>query len=310
MRRLLDARFASLLPITVALACGGDGSEGGADASAQAGIAATNSPMTVADVGFATPESVLHDTAADVYLVSNINGAPLDADGNGFISRLAPDGTVAELKWIDGATDGVTLHAPKGMAIDGDLLYVTDMDCVRTFDRTTGAATSEFCVEGASFLNDLVPHPEGGVLFTDTGFDPTFAPTGTDAVYRLLDGEVTPIVRDAGLGAPNGLAVRDGDPIVVTFGSGAVLQIGDDGSTEVITESVGGQFDGIEVLDDGRILVSDWATSCVQALGADGEMTCLFGDLEAPADFGVDRTRQRVLVPLFNANEVRILPIG
>lgn len=310
MRFSLDARFVAVFPLAFALACGGDAADGEPGEGEATDMATASSPITVAGVGFSTPESVLHDTVDDVYLVSNINGAPLEADGNGFISRLAPDGTVAELRWIDGADEGVTLSAPKGMAIDGDMLYVTDMDCVRTFDRATGAPNGEFCVEGASFLNDLATHPDGGVVFSDTGFDPTFAPTGTDAIYRLVDGEVTPLLQDAALGAPNGLAFMEGDPVMVTFGSGAVVRIAADGSTTVLAESMGGQFDGIEILDDGRMLVSDWATSCIQALSGDGEMECLFGDLEAPADIGIDRTRGRLLVPLFNANEVRILPIG
>src|SRR2546427_258967 len=73
--------------------------------------------ITVADSGIKAPESVLYDVAGDQYLVSNINGQPLDKDGNGFISRLTPEGRVAELKWIAGGTKGVTLNAPKGMGI-------------------------------------------------------------------------------------------------------------------------------------------------------------------------------------------------
>src|SRR5262249_7581594 len=34
--------------------------------------------------GFSTPESVLYDADGDVYLVSNINGKPAEADDNGF----------------------------------------------------------------------------------------------------------------------------------------------------------------------------------------------------------------------------------
>src|SRR5215472_16538367 len=49
--------------------------------------------------GRATPESVLYDGQNDRYLVSNINGKPTDADNNGFISILSPDGQVTTLKW-------------------------------------------------------------------------------------------------------------------------------------------------------------------------------------------------------------------
>ena len=72
----------------------------------------------------------------------------------------------------------------------------------------------------------------------------------------------------------------------------------------------GGQFDGIEFLEDGRALVSNWATSCVHILETDGTLSCAMPDIDAPADIGVDHQRGRVLVPLFNANEVRILPLG
>src|SRR5438046_2060001 len=41
-----------------------------------------------------TPESVLYDDAADVYLASNINGKATEADNNGYIMRLSPDGKV------------------------------------------------------------------------------------------------------------------------------------------------------------------------------------------------------------------------
>ena len=82
--------------------------------------------LTLENVGFMTPESVLHDPDADVYLVSNIQGDPFEKDDNGFISRVSPDGVVLELRWIDGAKENVDLDAPKGMAILGDELWVAD----------------------------------------------------------------------------------------------------------------------------------------------------------------------------------------
>ena len=63
--------------------------------------------------GFLTPESVFHDSAQDIYFVSNINGSPTAKDNNGFISRLRPDGAVENLKFIEGGKNGVTLNAPK-----------------------------------------------------------------------------------------------------------------------------------------------------------------------------------------------------
>src|ERR1039458_1298483 len=58
--------------------------------------------MVVAkDAGLQTPECALWDADQDVYFVSNINGDPTAVDGNGFISKIGPDGKVIELKFIE-----------------------------------------------------------------------------------------------------------------------------------------------------------------------------------------------------------------
>ena len=80
------------------------------DGSVSEGQAAApaSAPTAITDV-FQTPESVLYDPVADVYLVSNINGDPTAKDNNGFISRIGPDGTVMAAKWIAGGQGDVTL---------------------------------------------------------------------------------------------------------------------------------------------------------------------------------------------------------
>src|SRR6266478_2337527 len=66
-------------------------------------------PERIVISGFQTPESVVHDTALDLYLVSNVGplppgGFPGALDHNGFISRVSPHGVILQLKWIE---DGV-----------------------------------------------------------------------------------------------------------------------------------------------------------------------------------------------------------
>jgi hypothetical protein len=82
-------------------------------------VARADAPIVV--TGFSTPESAIHDDAADVYLVSNVNGNPAALDNNGFISRIAPSGVILQLSWIRGGVGGVTLNGPKGMAIRDDV---------------------------------------------------------------------------------------------------------------------------------------------------------------------------------------------
>ena len=141
-------------------------------ASAVACGAPPDEPIVLQDVGFMTPESVLHDVVADVYLVSNINGVPFDEDDNGFISRVSPAGEVLELKWIDGGDDGVTLNAPKGLAIAGGTLFVADINTIRMFDRETGEPIGAVLVEGSTFVNDVAAGPDGTIYFTDSGLGP------------------------------------------------------------------------------------------------------------------------------------------
>jgi hypothetical protein len=271
--------------------------------------------ITVADVGLLTPESVLYDATADVYLVSNINGAPLTQDGNGFIARLSPDGALLDLTWIDGAQEGVELDAPKGMAIRGDSLFVADIDVVRIFDRRDGSLAGAWPVEGATFLNDMAVAGDGTIYVTDSGLragSEGFEPTGTDAVYRFdADGTAVPLVSGEELGAPNGIATHEGQIVVATFGSGRVLQIeGESGTINELPAPPAGSLDGIVVLPDGSYLVSSWEGEAVYSFAGDTGFETVVDSVPAPADIGYDSVRHRVLIPLFNDNrvEIRALP--
>src|SRR5258706_9072200 len=107
--------------------------------SKEAPKSAAPTPVVRYADGFATPESVLYDEAEDRYLVSNINGKPPEADNNGYISELSPDGKVVKAKFIAGGIDKVKLDAPKGTGIAGGGLYGSDINVGRKFDLKTRA---------------------------------------------------------------------------------------------------------------------------------------------------------------------------
>ncbi|MDQ7844520.1 MAG: SMP-30/gluconolactonase/LRE family protein [Armatimonadota bacterium] len=265
-------------------------------------------PMTVS--GFQTPESVLYDPTGDVYLVSNINGNPTATDDNGFISRVRPDGRIATLKWIDGAGAAVTLNAPKGMAISGEILYVTDITAIRMFDRRTGAPKGSVAVPGSTFMNDAAAGPDGSVYFTDSGLKPDFSPSGTDAVYRLRNGALSTVAKGAHLKTPNGIAVLPGGRlVVVTFSQGGeIYELTADGRQRPLPNLPKGQLDGVVALQGGVFLVSSWAAAAVyRVTGATAEV--LVPNVESPADIGYDSRRDRVLIPLFQKNQVVIQPL-
>ncbi|MBW2525574.1 MAG: SMP-30/gluconolactonase/LRE family protein [Deltaproteobacteria bacterium] len=283
--------------------------------SSSASSAVAAQPELVTIQGFKTPESVLYDPSADLYLVANINGAPLIADDNGFIARVKPDGTVHKMRWIDGRREEVTLNAPKGMAIVKDVLYVADLDHLRKFDAKTGTPTGEIAIEGATFLNDVAVGPDGTVYVSDSGLkqgDKGFEPSGTDAVYRIdaEAGTATAIAKGEELGRPNGLFV-DGEGVwVVTFGSGELYRLDQDGKRVDVHKLPGGSLDGVIRLANGQLIISSWSTKTIYRGPKQGPFKPLFSPVNAPADIGFDPKRNRLLVPRFNDHlvELRALP--
>lgn len=259
--------------------------------------------------GFQTPESVLYDARADVYLVANINGNPTGTDGNGFISRVSPAGKVLALKWIDGTKQGVTLNAPKGMALAGATLYVSDITAVRMFDRSNGRFKGSIDIPGSTFVNDLAASGDGSIYVTDSGWKPDFSASGADAVYRIdAQGKVTQVAKGTELGNPNGIAVASAGRVLVTTGGpkGEIYELGMDGKRRTVATLPSGGLDGLEILPGGAYLVSSWAASAVYRVARGGMATKVVESVKAPADIGFDGKRKHVLIPLFMDNRVAI----
>jgi sugar lactone lactonase YvrE len=267
-------------------------------------------PVTLSE-GFSTPESVLYDADEDVYYVSNISGAPLEENGQGYISRITAADRNVEARWIDGTSEEVTLNAPKGMAIVGDELWVTDITTVRRFDRQTGASRGEIRIEGAMFLNDLVSAGGNVAYVSDSGLQAAadgFEPTGSDAVYRIdRDGSVERIAAGENMNRPNGLAVRNSEVWVVTFGANELYRL-DDGEKADVQNLPAGSLDGLILLDDGSVLVSSWEAGAVFR-GREGSFETVIEDVDSPADIGYDTRRDLVLVPHFMDDQVSIHPL-
>jgi sugar lactone lactonase YvrE len=256
--------------------------------------------------GMATPESVLHDVERDVYLVSNINGKPLDADNNGYISVLSPDGTVTTPKLIEGGKK-VTLNAPKGMALVKGTLYVSDIDTVRAFDAKTGAHKGDIAIKGATFLNDLAAGKDGKIYVSDSGMKQgakDFEPTGTDAVHVIHRGKAKLLASSKEFGRPNGLLVDDkGGVWVAPFGAAEIFRIGGEATKEEVTKIPAPGLDGLVMVGD-QLIVSSWQGKAIYRGKPGGAFEPVLEGLNAPADFTYDAKRQRLIVPRFLDNVV------
>ena len=256
------------------------------------------------DVEFQTPaESAMYYEADDVYLITNFGtGGPAAIDDDGFISRVdAETGEVVELEWITG-----TLSAPKGMAIVGSTLYVADMDAVEMYDlENDGAPLGDVKIDTSqiTFPNDVCAGEDGVVYLTDSGMNADFSPSGTDAVYRLDEGQLVLVAGGADtLKGPNGCLVDDGGLLVVN-GSNEVLRVGDDGDVSQVTTMPNGGLDGI-VEHDGDYYVTSWEAGSVFRFDMEGgEIVTVAADTPSPADLGFDTKRNRLIIPLLQFGE-------
>ncbi|HVE77334.1 MAG TPA: SMP-30/gluconolactonase/LRE family protein [Gemmatimonadaceae bacterium] len=307
---------ATILAAAALAACGGGEQRADTAAGADSARTASAPPSKQRDIsgGLKTPEAARYDADLDVWFISNINGNPSAKDNNGFITRARPDGAIDSLMFVAGGRGGVTLNAPKGMAIEGDTLWVADIDAVRAFNKRTGApiASVSFAGQRANFLNDVAIGPDGNVYVTDTGirFSATgeMSAPGPDRVFSIgARNAITVVAEGDSLGHPNGITYdRAGDRwVIVPFNARSILSLK---AGEKMPTAIGtgpGQFDGVEVLGDGRILVSSWADSAVYAF-RDGQATKVITGVPAPADIGYDAQRGVVAIPLFNSDRVEL----
>lgn len=252
--------------------------------------------------GFQVPECVVTDSRNGRVYVSNIEAEKdkyWDDDGKGFISLLAVDGTVKQLRWKD-STKNAAIHAPKGMCILGDQLYYTDNRRLMTVALSGKGAPKEIEVPGAVKLNDLATDGEN-IWGTDTG---------AGVVYRVdSSGNIH---REAEIKAANGVTCHRGNVYVVSWELHEVYEITPDGSGTPISFNLAEHFtnlDGIEVLQDGSFVVSDFTGNRVSHISRDRKTVSTLIEIESPADIGIDRERGLLYVPGFMKNQVTVFEL-
>jgi sugar lactone lactonase YvrE len=283
-------------------------------------VGEANTPVAVVSTGLSTPESVLWDARHNVWYVSNNNGNPPQKDDNGYIVRLTADGALMDsVPFINGASEAITLHAPKGMALIGDTLWVADIDAVRAFNVITGGlvASIDLAPMQATFLNDAAAGPDGHIYITDTGIafgaDGSVSHPGKSRVFVIrgrVAQQAVELPRESGA---NGIAwdAARGAWLLVGFNSPNIFLWAPGTDSVVALGSGPGGGDGLEILADGRALYTSWADSSLNFF-ANGTSTTMRKGLNAPADIGYDAARNLVAVPLFTSNRVELwrIPAG
>jgi hypothetical protein len=247
--------------------------------------------------GFAHPESVDLDIPQQVLYVSNLNGGPLDKDGNGFISKLSRDGKLIQLKWIEGG-----MNAPKGMVMQGHKLWVSDIDRLHEIDTLAGKIVNTYAADGAVFLNDTAVDAKGNVYVSDIA---------KRKIWQLKDGKMSVWYDKDDLMHPNGLRVIRGGKLLVA-GWGREMQ--DDGSTKVLgnlftidlktkeLKNYGsgapvGNLDGLERDNHGGFFVTDFMAGKLFRIWPDGNFEKLLDLEQGSADLDMIDKGHTVIVP-------------
>lgn len=263
----------------------------------QAGPSVAQAPEQVWQAsGFEAPESALYDPDAGVIYVSNVAGAPDEKNGQGFISKLSPEGEVQEAKWATG------LNAPKGLALVDGNLYVADIDTVVAISTEDGKIHNSWTVQGAKFLNDVTADDQGRVFVSDM-----MGP----AIYVIDGGQVQKWMEGGDLTAPNGLLATPDGLVVASWGdlkegsfetdTPGHLKLIDYDSKEVSSIGSGepvGNLDGVEAVGDGSYLVTDWMNGALFRIDAEGQAEQLLDLNQGSADLEYMDQEQLAVIPM------------
>lgn len=234
------------------------------------------------------PESVLPDVKRKVLYVSNIDGKdPWAKDNAGSIGKLGMDGKIIAVEWVRG------LHAPKGMGLYKNSLYVADVTDVVVIDVEKGEITRKIPVPNAEGLNDITIDPKGIVYVSDSK---------AKRVYRIKGNDANPHVE--GLQSPNGVLWNKENLYILD--KGGLYRVEYDRKLTKLADGMEGGTDGVEPVYEKEYIVSCWA-GVIYYVYADGTKEILLdtrNDKINSADIGYDPATRMVYVPTFWRNSV------
>lgn len=261
--------------------------------------------------GFVHPESVAYDPVRRVLYAGQFGSVlkPTLKDGKGRISQVSLEGKVLAEKCLP--TGNQVLEKPKGTWIQGDRLWVTDIDSVWVFDLVTRNG-KKVSLPGAKFANDCTV-VESVLLVSDTGGNRIYRVRPADWLTGAA-AEVTVWVDGLNF-SPNGLfPAGDGSVLAVGYDMGGtdqgIYSLDSRGKVSVLAEGLG-QLDGLAQMKDGKLLITDWKSGGLMQWSKEGGYKLIVKGFSGPADFCVvpDGEGYLVVIPDLVRSEIRFIKL-
>jgi DNA-binding beta-propeller fold protein YncE len=243
------------------------------------------------DTVFRVPESVLIDPTRNVCYVSNIDGAPGEKDGKGFISKISPEGKILNLEWVTG------LDAPKGMGVLGPHLYVADIFQVVVIDIASGKIVRRIEVPDSKFLNDITVGKGNVVYVSDSG---------TGKIHVIQGDKASLYFESPLLQRVNGLLAMPEGIYVADAGNGVLYCLKGGKDLVKVSDVASTGNDGIVPVGKQEFIVSCWPGE-VYFVDTQGKSHSMLDTREEKwncADVDYDPIRKWLYVPTFFGNRI------
>lgn len=248
-------------------------------------------------------ESCTFDPQRNLILASNAGNPQNLVENDGFISRINPDGSVHTSKWIGATRDGLMLNHPLGSAVQGNTLYVVDIDTVRTFDLATGTPGRAIQVPGATILNGIGVAADGTIYTSNT--------RNPERIYKVTAaGQVSTLVDGAPLALPNGVAIDpQGNVVVVNIGNNDVLTFSPTGQLVRTEKSVESGNDGVVVLPDGTKYTSSVRFGSVSRIRPGRPAEVIASGIPNAASMCYDSRQNQLVIPMNPNNALAFIKL-
>ncbi|WP_105982240.1 SMP-30/gluconolactonase/LRE family protein [Nonlabens agnitus] len=250
-------------------------------------------------------ESVAYDPNYNRLYVS-VQGEQEPGDGG--IATIDVEGNIIDNAFTTG------LNNPKGIALSGDYIYVSDVTELVEISRETGKVSNRYAVGDEQFLNDVAVDDQGNVYVSDMR---------SSSIYRLdFDKVFTKWLSSLELENPNGLLAVENDLYIAGWGlpgsensegntQGRLLKLNiTNQKIDKVTALPQGNLDGIQVFDDTHFLVSDWRRGTIFKISKLGDVKVFMTSEASVGDILYLRDQKLLALPLNRQNKVQLYKVN